>query len=159
MTDQKVVTVQELAQARKEAEEAQVEFDLAESKLAQKASLLPESSAAHNAKIRRADALAKATDLEAAYKEQLLAEHKATGEKKFDTLPGGSVSVNKKLEYDDVKVIGWLRDHNFNDLIFYSYKKSDVKKLHSDKTPVDGITVTENPVAKIEKDLSKYLEE
>jgi predicted mannosyl-3-phosphoglycerate phosphatase (HAD superfamily) len=98
--------------------------------------------------------------MEEKYKAQLLAAYDKSEDKtvkKFDTLPGGSVAINKKFEYDDGKIIKWLKDHNFSDMVSESYSKTEVKKKHSEKHPVDGITVTENPVAKIDTDLSRFL--
>ena len=151
---EKEVTIQELAQAKQQALLAEVVKIKAGGDYDRATKLLPEHKAKSEADEKLTAANSKYAELEDKYRAQMIYKFKATGEKAYH---GGGVSVGTKVTYDDEKVIAWLKEHNFANLISETYSKSDVKKMHTDKNPVDGITTEQTITTKVNADLSEFL--
>ncbi len=140
-------TITEIAEKRKEYEEARAEHDAIRDRL-EKSDLAVE---AENKRGDVNDIAGKLGELEKEYKANMVAEYEATGEKKFD---GGQVKIYKTMDYDPKTALEYaVEERAFGAL---SLKGVGFKHLVKSKLP-DFVTFGEEAKGSLSTDLSEFL--
>ncbi len=142
-----MTTITEIAEKRKEYEEARVELDAVRDRL-EKSDLAIE---AENKRCYVNDIAGEIGELENEYKAGMVAEYESTGEKKFD---GGQVKIYKTMDYDVEAALQYAIDERA--LGALSLKSTGFKHLVKSKLP-DFVTFGEEAKGTLSADLSEFL--
>ncbi len=140
-------TITEIAEKRKEYEEAKVEHDAIRDRL-EKSDLAVE---VENKRGKVNDVAFELGEMENEYKAQMVAEYEVTGEKKFD---GGQVKIYKTLDYDAETALKYAVDEKAFGAL--SLKNVGFKHLVKSKLP-DFVTFGEEAKGSLSTDLSEFL--
>jgi len=97
-----------------------------------------------------ADSIARVAEEEAKLRELTLQAYQATGEK--IPAPGVSVKVFQTLNYNPQEALDWALQHK----IALTLDKKSFENI-AKNTPLDFVTINEEPRAQIATDLSEYV--
>ena len=142
-----MTTITEIAEKRREYEEARAEHDAIKDRL-EKSDLAIE---AENKRLDVNDIAGEIGELEKEYKAHMVSEYESTGEKKFD---GGLVKIYKTMDYDPKTALEYAISERA--LGALSLKKAGFKNLVKSKLP-DFVTFDEEAKGTLFADLSEFL--